>query len=254
MFPIGDDNRQINKPVAVYIIVALNALSWFFLQGAGSSHGINLSACLYGLIPAELFTSALDSGRYGACGIGNGSGWAGILSSMFMHGGWMHIIGNMTFLVVFGGNVEDSMGSVRFAVFYLLCGLCAAAAQVLAQPDSVIPMIGASGAIGGVMGAYIMLYPKVKVRVLVLIMIIRVPAVAMLGFWFVMQTIGGLSALGGNDGGGVAFWAHVGGFIGGMVLVWAFKDEELLLNHPFRGWNENEEKVANIWDNPDNRQ
>ena len=254
MFPIGDDNPQVNRPIAVYAIIALNALSWFFLQGAGSSGGISASACNYGLIPASLFISVIDATSHGVCGISNGIGWAGVVSSMFMHGGWMHILGNMWFLWVFGDNVEDSMGSVRFAIFYLLCGLCAAAAQVLAQPDSVIPMIGASGAIGGVMGAYIMLYPKVKVRILVFIMVFRVPAVAMLGYWFIVQAIGGVSAMGGPDSGGVAFWAHVGGFIGGMALVWPFKDEELLLNHPYHGWNQSTQDPNKVWDNPENRQ
>jgi len=224
MFPIRDDNPQINKPVATYAIIALNVLVWFLVQGMGS--------------------------------LSNGSAWGGVVTSMFMHGGWMHIIGNMWFLFVFGDNVEDSMGSIRFAIFYLLCGLCAAAAQVAVQPASAIPMVGASGAIGGVMGAYIMLFPRVRVHMVVILVIIfwtfRVPAIAMLGYWIVVQFIGGLSSMGAS-GGGVAFWAHIGGFVAGAILVWLFKDEELLLNHPYHGWQQSAD-AADIWKKPQNRQ
>jgi len=247
MFPIRDDNPQINKPIATYIIIGLNVAAWFLLQGAGMGEQLNMSVCQYGLIPADLFSL---NGAGSACPVG--SGWAGVLSSMFMHGSWMHIIGNMWFLWVFGDNIEDSMGSVRFAIFYILSGLLAAAAQVISQPDSIIPMVGASGAIGGVMGAYIMLFPRVKVHMLVFIMIIRVPAVAMLGYWIAVQVMGGISSMS-SSGGGVAFWAHVGGFVGGAILALVFKDEELLLNHPYHGWQRTADPT-NVWDAPSNRQ
>jgi rhomboid family protein len=252
MIPIGDDNPQINKPIATYAIIALNALAWLLLQGMGSDDQLNASVCRYGLIPADLFSSfAFDSKSY-VCGAGNSLGWGGALSSMFMHGSWAHILGNMLFLWVFGDNVEDSMGTVRFAIFYLLSGLCAAAAQIISNPDSVLPMVGASGAIGGVMGAYIVLYPKVKVQLLVFIMVIRVPAIAMLGYWIVVQIIGGISSLSAT-GGGVAFWAHIGGFVGGAILVLFFKDDELLVKHPHHGWNKSRDP-ADIWNDPSNRQ
>ena len=246
MFPVRDDNPQINKPIATYIIIGLNVAAWLLLQGAGMGEQLNTSVCQYGLIPADLFSSG--GGR--ACP--PGSGWTGVFSSMFMHGSWMHIIGNMWFLWVFGDNIEDSMGPVRFAIFYILSGLLAATAQVVSQPDSIIPMVGASGAIGGVMGAYIMLFPRVKVHMLVFIMIIKVPAVAMLGYWIAVQVMGGISSMS-SSGGGVAFWAHVGGFVGGALLALVFKDEELLLNHPYHGWQRSEDPT-NVWDDPSNRQ
>jgi membrane associated rhomboid family serine protease len=157
---------------------------------------------------------------------------------MFMHGGWMHLIGNMWFLWIFGNNVEDSMGHARFLIFYLLCGAAAAAAQTLTDPDSIIPMVGASGAIGGVMGAYVLLYPRVNVHMLIFLgfyaTTIAVPAVFMLGYWFVLQLISGAASIG-AEGGGVAFWAHVGGFVAGAVLVLVFRDPRLLERHPYHG-------------------
>ena len=157
-----------------------------------------------------------------------------------MHGSWMHIIGNMWFLWIFGNNVEDSMGHLRFAVFYLLCGFAAAALQMFANPSAIVPMVGASGAIGGVMGAYILLYPRVTVHMLVIlgffVTTIAVPAFWMLGYWFVVQLLGGITSMGAT-GGGVAFWAHIGGFIAGAALIWLFRDPDLLKRHPHHGWS-----------------
>jgi membrane associated rhomboid family serine protease len=151
---------------------------------------------------------------------------------MFMHGGWFHLIGNMWFLWVFGNNVEDSMGHLRYLGFYVLCGLGAAAAQTMVNPASAIPMVGASGAISGVMGAYIVLYPKVRVHMLVFLGIfitrIVVPAYLMLGYWFLLQIVGGGLATG---EGGVAFWAHAGGFVAGALLIHIFRDAELVAKH-----------------------
>ncbi|SMF61128.1 Membrane associated serine protease, rhomboid family [Alteromonadaceae bacterium Bs31] len=256
MFPIRDDNPQLNKPYATYGLIAANALAWFLLQGFGFGEQLQASVCQYGLIPSDLFSNELlDARPAGACPPG-GAGWLGVLTSMFMHGGWMHILGNMWFLWVFGDNVEDAMGSLRFLCFYILTGLCAVAAQVIADPGSSIPMVGASGAIGGVMGAYIMLYPRVKVHMAVILIIIfttfRVPAVAMLGYWIVLQLLGAFSSIG-SSGGGVAFWAHVGGFVGGAGLVWLFKDDELLLNHPYHGWQQ-QKRAADVWNDPSNRE
>ena len=169
MFPIRDDNPQINTPIATYAIIALNVLAWIFVQGMGAAEPLTSSICQYGLIPVDLFTSGATGSGARMCAGDAGSAWSGVLSSMFMHGGWMHLIGNLWFLFVFGDNVEDSMGPLRFAIFYLLCGLCAAAAQIAVQPDSAVPMVGASGAIGGVMGAYIVLYPRVRVKTLVIL-------------------------------------------------------------------------------------
>jgi membrane associated rhomboid family serine protease len=251
MLPIGDDNPQINKPIATYTIIAFNALAWFLLQDMGGEQ-IRHSVCQYGLIPNNLFSADSYSNSAQGCRDIAGLGWTGIISSMFMHGSWAHILGNMWFLWIFGDNVEDSMGSVRFAIFYLIGGFCASALQVLSDPSSTIPMVGASGAIGAVMGAYIVLYPKVKVKLLVFIMVFRVPAIAMLGYWIVVQVMGGISSLS-STGGGVAFWAHVGGFVGGAILVHFFKDEELLVKHAYHGWNQTKDP-ADIWNDPSNRQ
>jgi membrane associated rhomboid family serine protease len=157
---------------------------------------------------------------------------------MFMHGGWFHITANMWFLWIFGNNVEDAMGPARFASFYLLCGVAAAALQIGANTESVVPMVGASGAIGGVMGAYIVLYPRVHVHLLIFlgffVTTVAVPAVFMLGYWFLLQLIGGFGSAGAK--GGVAFWAHVGGFAAGGALVMLFRKPELLHRHPYYGW------------------
>jgi membrane associated rhomboid family serine protease len=151
---------------------------------------------------------------------------------MFLHGGWFHLIGNMWFLWVFGNNVEDSMGGARYLVFYIVCGLAAAAAQTLINPSSAVPMVGASGAISGVMGAYIILYPRVRVHMLVIlgffITRIVVPAYLMLGYWLLLQLVGGALA---TESGGVAFWAHAGGFAAGAILIAVFQDPQLVNRH-----------------------
>ena len=162
-----------------------------------------------------------------------------VLTSMFLHGSWLHLLGNMWFLWIFGNNIEDSMGRLRFVAFYLVCGLAAATGQVWASPNSVIPMVGASGAISGVMGAYLILFPTVRVYVLVPIIIfitsIALPAWVMLGYWFLIQFISGMVASG-DDMGGVAFWAHVGGFVAGIVLIKFFARNDYLAAHRVGQW------------------
>ncbi len=236
MFPIRDDNPQLLTPYATYGIVALNVVAWIFAQGLGNEPGLSASICNFGLIPGELLRQVSSS--LSMCVIGEPT-WYTTVTSMFMHGGWMHILGNMWFLWIFGNNVEDAMGSWRFVCFYLLCGLAAAAAQVAADPSSNIPMVGASGAIGGVMGAYILLYPRVRVHMLFVLVVyvttFAVPAWLMLGYWLLLQIVSGVSTFG-NEGGGVAFWAHIGGFVGGAILVYLFRDNELLARHPYHGW------------------
>jgi membrane associated rhomboid family serine protease len=158
---------------------------------------------------------------------------------MFLHGSWMHLLGNMWFLWIFGNNVEDSMGRLRFVVFYLLTGLAAASGQVLTSPDSPIPMVGASGAISGVMGAYLLLYPRVRVFAFVpigfFLTSVALPAWVMLGYWFVIQFVSGVVSVGG-EGGGVAFWAHVGGFLAGVVLVKLFARSDYVTTHQAHHW------------------
>src|SRR3989441_5037563 len=162
--------------------------------------------------------------------------WWTVLTSMFMHGGWFHVLGNMWFLWIFGNNVEDSMGHGRFVVFYLVCGVLAALAQIFSSPGSPVPMIGASGAISGVMGAYVVLYPRVRVHMLVWlgfwVTTIAVPAYVMLFYWAFLQLLGSLPALGqSTEQGGVAFLAHLGGFAAGAALIKAFARGELVEAH-----------------------
>ena len=244
IFPIRDENPQINTPYVTYALIALNVLAWLGLQGLGAEPILSNSICQFGLIPADL-TSKEFVNSMPVCAIDGNPDWYTLISSVFMHGGWMHLIGNMWFLWIFGNNVEDSMGSVRFLLFYLICGVIASTAQIVADTGSVIPMVGASGAIGGVMGAYIVLYPKVHVHMFFLFRTFAIPAILMLGYWILTQLIGGFSSLG-STGGGVAFWAHAGGFLGGMALILVFKDEALLARHPYRGWKQSMHK-ENTW-------
>jgi membrane associated rhomboid family serine protease len=238
MFPYRDDNPTLATPVVTLGLIALNTLVWMFVQGAGFEPYLSWSVCQLGLIPGELLATvpagtSVDLGPDATCVLAERGDWTDVLTSMFLHGGWLHLIGNMWFLWVFGNNVEDSMGRLRFLVFYVLCGAAAAAAQTLSSPESAVPMVGASGAIGGVMGAYVVLYPRVHVYMLVplgfLITTVVVPAYVMLGYWFVLQLISG--AVSPAEGGGVAFWAHAGGFLAGALLVSLFRDPELVALH-----------------------
>jgi len=243
MFPIRDENPQITVPLVTFALIVLNVAAWLLLQGLGSEPALTRSVCQLGLIPGDLL-GTIDRAAVPPdfpCVIDGQANWLTMLTSMFMHGGWMHIVGNMWFLWIFGGNVEDSMGHTRFAIFYVLCGLAAGTAQVFANTASPIPMVGASGAIGGVMGAYVVLYPRVNVHLLLFlgfyITTFAVPAFWMLGYWILVQFVSGLTSIG-AQGGGVAFWAHVGGFAAGAALVLVFKNESLLARHPYRGWNQ----------------
>lgn len=231
MFPIRDENPTLHKSITTYAIIVLNALVWIFIQNAGFNPGFVQSIFSFGLIPGELLGSLppgtqVDLGHGITYVIGNVGNILSLISHMFMHGGWFHIIGNMWFLAIFGDNVEDSMGSVRFLLFYLLCGFAAAATQMALSPASSVPMVGASGAIGGVMGAYVILYPRVPVHMLIFLGFfvtrIIVPAFFMLGYWFLIQ-LAGVAVAAGSPGAGVAFGAHVGGFISGVVLIFFFR-------------------------------
>jgi membrane associated rhomboid family serine protease len=245
VFPIRDDNPHVLTPAVTYGLVAANVLAWVGLQGLGAEGALARSVCELGLIPAELLGHAepgasVPLGPGVACVLTGEPNLITPLSSMFLHGGWLHLLGNMWFLWIFGNNVEDSMGHLRFLVFYLLCGFAADAFQVISQPTSTIPVVGASGAIGGVMGAYVVLYPKVHVHMLVFLGFfvtrIVVPAFFMLGYWFLLQLLGGAASLG-REGGGVAFWAHVGGFVAGAVAIFAFRNPRLVARHPYHGWS-----------------
>lgn len=219
MIPLHDDNPSSTAPlVTVGLIVA--CVSVFLWQLNLGDRAIQAFVFAFGVTPATLLGSAqLPPEIYRV------PPWATVFTSMFLHGGWMHLIGNMLYLWIFGNNVEDAMGHARFVVFYLLCGIVAVAAQALPNPSSTIPMIGASGAISGVLGAYLLLYPRAQVLVLVPLgfftRLVHLPALLVLGLWFVLQLIS--SALAPTAGGGVAFGAHIGGFVAGMALIPLFK-------------------------------
>lgn len=206
MFPIRDHNPSGRIPFVTYLLIAANT-------------GIFLSYYLT-LDERQLGYFFYDWGFVSRF-VTEGFGWQGVVSHMFLHGGWMHLLGNMLFLFVFGDNMEDEMGHGGFAVFYLVVGLAAVALQYLADPMSEIPMVGASGSIAGVMGGYLLLFPKARVDVLFIIVIFfrifPIPAWIVLGVWFVLQVFNG--AITPTDGGGVAYWAHAGGFAAGVVLT-----------------------------------
>jgi membrane associated rhomboid family serine protease len=227
MFPLRDDNPAELFPVITIGLILVTAGVWVVVQGAGLSPDAMVgSVCTYGAIPAEL--TGGGNWRGSPCEPG-GLSWSALLSSMFLHGGWGHLIGNMWFLWIFGNNVEDSMGHLRFLAFYLLAGLVAAGAHTLAEPGSTLPMVGASGAISAIMGAYLVLYPRARVKTLlflfIFITVVDLPAFLYLGYWFLLQLLGTWAPA---AGGGVAFWAHVGGFVAGVVLVFLFRNRRLV--------------------------
>ncbi len=239
MFPYKDENPTYLTPVVTIGVIAANVLAWLLVQGAGTHEALTRSVCELGAIPGELLGklppgTAVPLGPDLHCVL-ESTNYLDVVTSMFLHGGWMHLIGNMVFLWVFGNNIEDAMGHGRFVAFYLLCGVAAAAAQVLVHPESAIPMVGASGAISGVLGAYLLLYPRVRVHTLVFFgfyaTTIQLPAYLMLGYWIVLQFLGGALA-GLRSGGGVAYMAHIGGFIAGLLLIRLFARRAYLERRP----------------------
>ena len=246
MFPYHDENQTQRPAVVTMVLIAACTLAWLFVQGAGASVPLATAVCNLGLIPGEL-TGTLRAGVGFPMGDGlvcvtdPGRQSSHIFTSMFLHGSWMHLLGNMWFLWLFGNNIEDSMTRPRFLAFYVICGVAAALAQVYAQPDSPIPMVGASGAISGVMGAYLVLYPRVRVFTLVIlgffVTTVALPAWVMLIYWMGIQVVSGLvNSLAAEAGGGVAFWAHVGGFVAGVVLVKVFARRNQVLAHENHGY------------------
>jgi membrane associated rhomboid family serine protease len=241
MFPYKDDNPTELSPVVTVGIIAANVLVWLFLQGMGAAEPLTRSVCDLGLIPGEVLRTAkpgsgveLAPGMF--CLVDVAPKYWTVLTSMFTHGSWLHLLGNMLFLWVFGNNIEDAMGHGRFVVFYLLCGVAAAATQVFVSPHSIVPMVGASGAISGVLGAYLLLYPRVRVHTLIVLPIyitsVALPAYVMLGYWALLQLVGGLGSLTALEKGGVAFFAHIGGFLTGLVLIRFFVHEDALRRRP----------------------
>jgi membrane associated rhomboid family serine protease len=249
MIPLRDDNPTLHKSVVTFLIILINAVVWIFVQGAGFNPNLTKSLVHFGLIPGELLGTVpagtqVPLGGGLAIVIDSAQNWYTLVTHMFMHGGWLHIIGNMWFLAIFGDNVEDSMGSIRFIFFYLLCGLAAGGTQMALDPFSAVPMVGASGAIGGVMGAYVVLYPRAPIHMLVwfgfFVTRIVIPAYFMLGYWFLLQLVGVLPSIGGSSRGGVAFGAHVGGFLAGVVLIFFFRRMDRVRKkrtmRVWRGW------------------
>jgi membrane associated rhomboid family serine protease len=231
MFPYHDENETQRPAYITYAIIAANVLAWVLVQGAGAGIALARAVCEHGLIPGELTLlvppgTAFPMGEGLLCLTDPGRQVLNVFTSMFLHGSWMHLLGNMWFMWIFGNNVEDSMGHGRFVVFYLVCGVAAALLQTAVHPASTIPMVGASGAISGVMGGYLVLYPRVRVFAIVPIGIfpisVALPAWTMLLYWIGIQVVSGLVGSVVGEGGGVAFWAHVGGFVAGVVLIKLF--------------------------------
>lgn len=227
MIPLRDDNPTTLAPVITVGLIALCTLAFFWQLSLGTHAEAAIRAL--GVVPAALFGSQFLPPE-----LRQVPAALTIVTSMFLHGGWMHLIGNMLYLWIFGNNVEDVMGHARFAVFYLLCGTVAVLAQALPAPDSTIPMIGASGAISGVLGAYLLLYPHARVLVLIPLGVfsrmLYLPAMLVLGFWFLLQLLN--TFLADPNQPGVAFGAHAGGFVAGMLLVPLFKRRAVRLFHP----------------------
>ena len=214
MIPLRDIIPSRTTPFVTICVIALNIV--VFLYELTLGRAVDTFMLYYGLVPAAF-------------------SWMNVFTSMFLHGGFMHVAGNMLYLWIFGDNVEDRMGHGRFLVFYLLCGIAAALAQTITTPDSVVPMVGASGAIAGVMGAYFVLYPRSRIVTLIplffFFQVIEVPAIAFLGIWFLMQFASGVISIGtlgrtGGTMGGIAFWAHIAGFVAGITGVAMFRRPE----------------------------
>lgn len=218
MIPLRDENPATLKPVITVGLIVLCTLTFFWQLTLGAQAEAMIQAL--GVIPAALFGYQSQSPELRQI-----PAVLTVVTSMFLHGGWMHLFGNMLYLWIFGNNVEDAMGHGRFVMFYLLCGVAAVLAQALPAPDSTIPMIGASGAISGVLGAYLLLYPHARVLVLIpfgfLSRMLYLPAMLVLGFWFLLQLLSTLLADPNQPG--VAFGAHAGGFVAGMLLIPLFK-------------------------------
>ncbi len=228
MFPIKDDNPTTAKPVMTVTLIAINTIIFLYQVSLGPREA-QLLIYQYGAIPAVVFGS-----RHLPANIAVIPSTISLFTSMFLHGGWMHLIGNMWYLWIFGDNVEAAMGRFRFLVFYLVSGLAASLCHAFSNLGSTMPTIGASGAISGVLGAYFLLYPRAQVLVLIpiffFIRLMYVPAMLVLGFWFLLQLLSGTLSTG--QGGGVAWWAHIGGFVAGMLLVGLFKRRDVRFFNP----------------------
>ena len=232
MFPIRDDQPRYSTPYVNIFLIALNILVYLF-QASLDPQSYELFARQFGVVPSHLTAFLAGSPRYplGAIVIP-------FFTSMFLHAGWMHVLGNMWFLYIFGDNVEDHLGHFQYLIFYVLCGLLAMATQVAVYPNSNLPTVGASGAIAGVLGAYFILYPRSRVLTWFFVFVLYLPAWIVLGEWFVLQFAAGAATLSmaprGRDVGGVAVWAHVGGFVAGLVMVKLFPERSRRTPYAYR--------------------
>jgi len=249
MIPYHDENATQRTPLVTIGLIVVTTATWLIVQGAGSALPLAKSVCELGLIPGELTTSlppgtAFRMGRGIVCLTDPGRQVSTVFTSMFLHGSWMHLIGNMWFLWLFGNNIEDSMTRPRFLAFYLLSGIAAALTQVAASPMSEVPMVGASGAISGVMGAYLVLFPRVRVYTIIplgfFIQSFALPAWMMLIYWMLLQFFGGVTSIVAARSGGVAFWAHIGGFIAGLALIKIFERRDRVAAHTAGEWRPND--------------
>jgi membrane associated rhomboid family serine protease len=219
MLPLRDDNPSSTTPYVTYFLIAANIMVFVYELMLGS-RGLQGFLLDYGVVPS-LLSRDLTAVEHGQ--LGHLAGLVPLITNIFMHGGWLHLGGNMLFLYIFGDNVEDRMGHVTYLAFYLLAGIAASLAHVWSEPGSTLPSLGASGAIGGVLGAYIVLYPSARIMTLAtlgfFITTLEIPAIFFLGIWFVMQSIQGVASLGAHTAqtGGVAYWAHIGGFVVGLI-------------------------------------
>ncbi|HJR57855.1 MAG TPA: rhomboid family intramembrane serine protease [Vicinamibacterales bacterium] len=219
MFPIGDDDHQGGGlPVVTWALIALNVLAFLLEINRPSEAALQTFIEQWGVVPNE-YAAGRDLAPLIAAPF-----WSTLFTSMFLHGGWLHLGGNMLYLWIFGDNIERAMGAAKFLIFYLVCGLAASAAHILFNMQSGIPAVGASGAISGVLGGYLLMFPQNRIRVLTRGGIVHVPALVVLGFWIVLQVINGFGAMAttSESGGGIAFMAHIGGFVTGLVLVKLF--------------------------------
>ena len=218
MFPIGDDNnfKGAPPPLVTWALILLNVLA-FFMEVSRPEAALQSFIQSWGVVPREYAAGRDISPLIPA------PFWTTLFSSMFLHGGWMHLGGNMLYLWIFGDNVERSMGAVKFLLFYLVCGLAASAAHIMFNLGSAIPAVGASGAISGILGGYLLLFPRNRVRVLTYGRIVHIPALVVIGFWIVLQFVNGIGSVARTDEtAGVAYMAHIGGFVAGIVLVKLF--------------------------------
>jgi membrane associated rhomboid family serine protease len=242
MIPLSDNNPTLRTPVVTIALLVLIGVVWILVQGAGLDDAVlAASVCNFGLVAGEItrfatLGTAVPIGEGMACVVdAEPINFLTPITSMFLHGGWAHILGNCMFLWIFGNNVEDSMGRARFLAFYLICGLVAAAAQIVADPASPVPMVGASGAISGVMAAYLLLYPTARINMLFFfvffVRIFALPAWAVLLYWLAVQLFAAWPVLAGAQAtvsSGVAVMAHIGGFLAGAILVKLFQDPTLV--------------------------